>query len=149
MHSYVFEEIASFIFGIMLITLACQRRSHVYLKRLYTCTRLHGFKCCKCVKAAVSYRATLLRCACVKLTCYVFCDGRRNRYCLMLKSREAKRCVDGRRGEQWGGGGKTRIEPILNSVLSSLSCLFCTDVLCMPLETRTVEELIVMELLYE
>lgn len=54
-----------------------------------------------------------------------------------------------------GGGtsgerGAPRIEPILDSVPASLSRLFCTEVLCcMPSETRTVEELIVTELLYE
>lgn len=52
-------------------------------------------------------------------------------------------------GGNSGGRGTARIEPILDSVLSTLFLLFCTEVLCcMPSETRTVE-LIVMELLSE
>jgi hypothetical protein len=53
-------------------------------------------------------------------------------------------------GGESGGRGTAQIEPILDSVPSPLSRLFCTEVLCcMPSETRTVEELIVTELLYE
>jgi len=53
-------------------------------------------------------------------------------------------------GGKSGGRGAPRIEPILDSVRASLSRLFCTEVFCcMPSETRTVEELIVTELLYE
>jgi hypothetical protein len=125
MYTYVLEETASFIIGIMLITVACQRRSHVYLKRPYTCTRLHGFKCCKSVNAAVSYRVTLLRCACFKLTCFVFCEGLCNRYCFMLRSREAKRCVDWRRGDREGKRHDTnRTNTELCSIIFVLSLLY-------------------------
>jgi len=53
-------------------------------------------------------------------------------------------------GGKSGGRGTPRIEPILDSVPASLSRLFCTEVLCyVPSQTRTVEELIVTDLLYE
>jgi hypothetical protein len=109
MNTYVLEETAPFIIGIMSITVACQRRSHVYLKRPYTCTRLHGFKCCKSVKAVVSYRVTLLRCACFRLIdmfCFVWRALQQVLFDVEV-SRDEEMCwwLGGvRGGEQWGGG---------------------------------------------
>jgi hypothetical protein len=135
MHTEVFKRTALFIIGInVLIIVACQRRSQVYLKRPYTCTRLHGFKYCKCVTLQSSigrlnsYTYVL---ASNWLTCFVFCDGRCNRYCLMSRSREAKRCVDGRRGEEWG---KRQCANWTNTGLCSiifvLSLLYRSPLLC-------------------
>jgi hypothetical protein len=67
----------------------------------------------------------------------------------MLRSREAKRCVD-RVGDLIRSKVQEEARHELNQYWTLFRCLFCTEVLCcMPLETRIVEELIVKDLFYE
>jgi len=151
MHTAVFKETASFIIGInVLITVACQRRSQLYLKRPYTCNRLHGSKCCK----NVTLHSHIGRACCMCLlqidwhVLFAVTGSATGNVWRWGLERRRDVLMDG--GGKSGGRGAPRIEPILDSVPASLSRLFCTEVLCcMPSETRTVEELIVTELLYE
>jgi hypothetical protein len=151
MHTEVFEETASFIIGInVLITVGCQRRSQIYLKRPYTCTG------CKDLSAARMSRQSLIsgdftHMRVLQIDWHVLFSvtggATGTVWCWGLEMRRDV-LMDG--GGKSGGRGTARIEPILDSVPSSLSRLFCTEVLCcMSSETRRAEELIVMELLHE